>query len=240
MPRLAAGGRAADAGEQPPPGRRREAGGAGRLRRHRQGGAQPGLPGGDQARADRAGERRDAARAVGQAGRGVRDARGGAARADRELQPGRQVGELGALPRARQGRADDVRPDDRGVVDLHRHPGHPAGHLRDVRGDRPDALRRLAARQARGHRGAGRHGRRAAARGDDERGLRAVRRGRPAADRAAHPRALPRRARRLARRRAGAAARRRSARAARSRSGCSATPPRCCPSWCGAAPRSTW
>ena len=31
----------------------------------------------------------------------------------------------------------------------------------------------------------------------------------------------------------------RSARAARSRSGCSATPPRCCPSSCAAAPRST-
>ena len=30
-------------------------------------------------------------------------------------------------------RADDVRPDDRGLVDLHRHAGDPAGHLRDVR-----------------------------------------------------------------------------------------------------------
>ena len=33
-----------------------------------------------------------------------------------------------------------------GLVDLHRHPGHPPGHLRDVRGDRAQALRRLAAR----------------------------------------------------------------------------------------------
>ena len=28
---------------------------------------------------------------------------------------------------------DDVRPDDRGLVDLHRHAGHRAGHVRDVR-----------------------------------------------------------------------------------------------------------
>ena len=28
---------------------------------------------------------------------------------------------------------DDVRPDDRRLVDLHRHAGHPAGHLRDLR-----------------------------------------------------------------------------------------------------------
>ena len=54
LPRLAAGGRAADAREQPPSRRGREAGGARRLRRHRQGGAQPGVPRGDQARADRA------------------------------------------------------------------------------------------------------------------------------------------------------------------------------------------
>ena len=133
---------------------------------------------------------------------------GRAARADRELQPGRQVGELGDVPRARRRRADDVRPDDRGVVDLHRHAGDPPGHLRDVRGDRPGALRRLAARAARRHRRARRDGRRAAARGDDERGLRALRRGRSAADRAAHPRALPRRACRLARRRARPARRR--------------------------------
>ena len=37
---------------------------------------------------------------------------------------------------------DDVRPDDRRLVDLHRHPGHPAGHLRDVRRRRRQAVRR--------------------------------------------------------------------------------------------------
>ena len=34
---------------------------------------------------------------------------------------------------------DDVRPDDGGLLDLHRHAGHPAGHLRDVRRDRGEA-----------------------------------------------------------------------------------------------------
>ena len=32
---------------------------------------------------------------------------------------------------------DDVRPDDRGLLDLHRHPGDPPGHLRDVHRGRP-------------------------------------------------------------------------------------------------------
>ena len=89
---------------------------------------------------------RDAARAVRQAGRRLRDAPGRAARADRQLQPRRRLGELGDVPRARRRRADDVRPDDRRVLDLHRDPGDPPGHLRDVRGARPPALRRLASR----------------------------------------------------------------------------------------------
>ena len=67
------------------------------------------------------------------------------------------------VPQARRRRADDVRPDDRRVLDLHRDPGDPPGHLRDVRGDRAQALRRLAGRPARRHRRARRHGRRAAA-----------------------------------------------------------------------------
>ena len=41
---------------------------------------------------------------------------------------------------------DDVRPDDRRLVDLHRHAGHPAGHLRDVRRRGQEAVRRHAAR----------------------------------------------------------------------------------------------
>ena len=109
------------------------------------------------------------------------------------------------------------------------------GHLRDVRRARAPAVRRLAARQAGGDRRARRHGRRPAAGGDDERGLRAVRGGRPAADRAPDRDRVPRRAGGLARRRARHASRPPAARAARSRSACSATPPRCCPSSCAAA-----
>ena len=59
----------------------------------------------DQARADAAGRRRDAARPVGQAGRRRRDARRRAARADRQLEPRPRLGDVGALPRARRGRA---------------------------------------------------------------------------------------------------------------------------------------
>ena len=44
------------------------------------------------------------------------------------------------VPRARRRRADDVRPDDRRVVDLHRQSGHPPGHLRDLRRRGPQAL----------------------------------------------------------------------------------------------------
>ena len=65
--------------------------------------------------------RRDAARAVGQAGRRHAHARVGAARADRQLQPRAGVGDVGRVPPPRGPRADDVRADDRGLVDLHRH-----------------------------------------------------------------------------------------------------------------------
>ena len=39
------------------------------------------------------------------------------------------VGDLGEVPGARCRRADDVRPDDRRVLDLHRQPGDPPGDL---------------------------------------------------------------------------------------------------------------
>ena len=177
-----------------------------------------------------AGGRRDAARAVGQAGRRVAHARVGAARADRQLQPRAGVGDVGRVPPARGARADDVRADDRGLVDLHRHPGHRAGDLRVLRGDRAAALRRLAGGHDHADRRARRDGRRAAAGGDDERRGRAVRRGRRAAHPAAARDALPRRAGRRPRRRGralpgrarraagavGRAARQRGRRAARS------------------------
>ena len=117
----------------------------------------------------RLGRRRDAARAERKAGRRLPHARRSAARPDRQLAPRAALGDLGRVPPPRSARPDHVRPDDGRLVDLHRHPGHPPGHLRDVRRVRPPALRRHARRTARRDRRARRHGRRAAARGDDER-----------------------------------------------------------------------
>ena len=113
--------------------------------------------------------RRDAARAEREAGRRLPHARRSAARAHRQRAPGAALGDLGRVPPPRGARPDDVRPDDGRLVDLHRHAGHPAGHLRDLRRMRPPALRRHARRTARRDRRARRHGRRAAARRDDER-----------------------------------------------------------------------
>ena len=147
-----------------------------------------------------------------------------------------RLGDLGALPRARRRRADDVRADDRGVLDLHRDPGDPPGHLRDVRGGRrasASAARwrgRLVVTAGLGGMGGAQplavtmnEGCALCVEVDLQRIERRI------------ETALPRRARRLARRRAGAARGRSRARAARCRSACSATPPRCCPSSCGAA-----
>ena len=110
-------------------------------------------------------ERRDAARAERQAGRRVPHPRAGAARADREQPARARLGRLGDVPAARGRGPDDVRPDDRRLVDLHRHAGDRAGHVRDVRGGRAQALRRHAARPPRADRRLRRDGRRAAARG---------------------------------------------------------------------------
>ena len=69
----------------------------------------------------------------------LQHARVGAARAHRELEPRRRLGDLAGVPPARAPRADDVRADDGRLVDLHRHAGHPAGHVRDVRRRRREA-----------------------------------------------------------------------------------------------------
>ena len=111
------------------------------------------------------------------------------------------VGDLGRVPAARVPRPDHVRPDDGRLVDLHRHPGHLAGHLRDVRGGGRQAVRRLAGRDDHADRRARRHGRRTAARGHDERRRRDLHRLRPGQHRAPDPVRLPRRARRRHRRR---------------------------------------
>ena len=52
------------------------------------------------------------------------------------------------LPRPRRQGPDDVRPDDGRQLDLHRDPGHPAGHLRDAGGARAPATSAAAWRAA--------------------------------------------------------------------------------------------
>ena len=82
-----------------------------------------------------------------------------------------RLGHLGSLQRARSQGADDVRPDDGRLLDLHWQPGHRAGHVRDLRRDGPPALRRQPDRQMDSHRGPRRHGWCTAARGDHGRRL---------------------------------------------------------------------
>ena len=142
---------------------------------------------------------RDAADPVRQAGRRVPHARGCAARAARQFESGAEVVDVGALQRARPPGPDDVRPDDCRLVDLHRQPGHRAGHARDVRRDGSAPLRRRSQGQVDSHRGPRRHGRRAAARGDDGRREHPVHRMPAEPHREAARHALPRRAGAVAR-----------------------------------------
>src|SRR3989441_9172580 len=95
------------------------------------------------------------------------------------------VGRLGALQKIRSDGAHDVRPDDGGLVDLHRDTGDPPGHLRDVRGLRAEVLWGNARRTPGSLRGAWRDGWSPAARGHAELGRRALRRDRSRTDRAA-------------------------------------------------------
>ena len=225
---LAHRGGDADADEQSRSRRRRGARGAGRLWRHRPGGARLGELRQDRRDAEAARGRRDPARPVGQAGRRVPDPCGCAARADRQFQPGAALGDLGPFQRIRSQGADDVRPDDGRLLDLYRHPGHRSGHLRDLRRNGPPALWRRPARPLDPDRGPRRHGRRAAAGGGD--GRRALHRhrmpGEPDREAAGDP--LSRQARDQHRRGAGHAARKRRC---RSRSACSAMRRRSCPKW---------
>ena len=146
--------------------------------------------------------RRDAARPERQAGRRLPDARGRAARPDRQLAPRPALGDMGRVPAARGRGTDDVRADDRGKLDLHRHPGDPAGHLPDVRRRGRGAFR--LGRPERPNdpdRRTGRDGWRAAAGGDDGRRRDSLHRSRPFADRTQARDAVSRRGRGLARRR---------------------------------------
>ena len=167
-------------------------------------------------------------------------ARVGAAGAHRQLQPGRRLGHLAGVPPARAPRPDDVRPDDRRLVDLHRHPGHPAGHLRDLRRGRRQAVRRHARRHAHPHRRLRRHGRRPAAGRHPQRRRLPGRRRRPGPAAASGRPPLPRRGRRRPRRRARALRRppRRERRALSVGLRRQLRRP-CCPSCCAAASTST-
>src|ERR1035438_10489083 len=188
---LAAGSGHADADEQPGP-----RGGRASRPAHRVRGLGPGSTQLGRLRCDRAhtagpGIRRDPAGPVGQAGRCAAHPRVGAPGAHRQLPARAAVGHLGGVPAAGVAGPDHVWPDDRGLLDLHRHPGHPAGDLRDVRRRRGEAVRRLAGRHHHADRGAGRNGRRAAPRGVHERWRLHLRGLRPVADRPAHRARLP-------------------------------------------------
>ena len=226
--------------EQPRPGSRRASRQARRLRRHRQGRAQLGSLRHDSLGAEAPQGRRVAARAVRKARRRFPHARGCAARPDRELESRAALGDLGAFPRARPQGIDDVRPDDGGLLDLHRLAGHRAGHVRNLRRLRAHAFRRRCARTLDPDRGARRHGRRAAARGDDGGLLDARGRLRRVAHRLSPAHRLPGSQGDLARRGARDHRRGEPSEASRSRSACSAMPRTSSPSSSNASACRTW
>ena len=141
VPLVAAGSGDADAHEQPRSRGGRASRGPGRLRRHRT--RRPKLGGlrRHRSHAEDPWRRRDPAGAVGQAGRGVPHARPRTEGPDLQLHAGPEMGRLGDVPCLGGPGTHDVRADDRGFVDLHRDPGHPAGHVRNPRRVRAPALR---------------------------------------------------------------------------------------------------
>ena len=166
---MASGSRAPDADEQPRSRGRRAPRGPRGLRRERQGGAGLAVLRAHRRHAPQAGERRDPAGSERQAGGRVPHPRGGPPGADRQRAPGAAVGDLGRVPPTGSAGPDDVRADDRRLVDLHRDAGDSPRDLRDVRRVRPPAFRGNPRGAAGRHRWTGRHGRRAAARRHDER-----------------------------------------------------------------------
>ena len=97
------------------------------------------LPG-DRRDPEKARERRDAGRPVGKARRRLPDPRGGAPRPHRQRPHRPEVGDLGRVPASRGAGPDDVRPDDGRKLDLHRHPGHPPGDVRDAGRPSPTSI----------------------------------------------------------------------------------------------------
>ncbi len=126
---LAHRGAPAHADEQPRPRGGGRPPALDRLRRHGAGRPQLGGLRQDRRDAPAPGNERDAPGPVRQARGRVRNPRGRAARVDRQRAARARLGHLGQVPRARAAGADHVRPDDRRLLDLHRHAGHPAGHV---------------------------------------------------------------------------------------------------------------
>ena len=137
---VAAGSGAADVDEQSGPGGGGESAGIGGVRRDGQGGAELGVLSRDCAIAEGVGDGRDVAGAVGEAGGGFSDARICAAGAAVQFESGGALEQLGPVSRTGSRRADDVRADDRGKLDLHRHAGNFAGDVRDVCGGGGEAF----------------------------------------------------------------------------------------------------
>lgn len=152
---LAGRGRLPHDPEQPGCRGGRAPAGPGGLRGHRPRRARLGLLRPDPVVAPGAGGRRNPADPVRQAGGRVQDARERAARAAGQLQPCAEVGHLGTLQRTGPQGPVHVRPDDGRQLDLHRQPGHRAGHVRDLRRSRPPALRQRPLRQVDPHGGIG-------------------------------------------------------------------------------------
>ena len=238
VPRLGAGSGAAHAVQQP---RQRSGGGSeepGGVRRARQGGAQLGRVPRHHAHVARL---EDDETLLVQSGKPVAvfPTHPGAPRVlDRQFAAGSEVGHVGTLLGAGGEGPRDVRADDGGELDVHRHAGNPAGHLRDLRRVRARRNSKLAGGTPRAHGRPRRHGRRPAALGDHERRRRACVEVDPSRiqkrletrylDVAATTSTTRLRARR-----------RRSARRSRSRSDCSEMPPTCFPSYSRAGSRST-
>ena len=93
----------------------------------------------------------------------------GATCAHCQQQSGGRLGQLGRVPSPGRHGAHHVRADDGGFVDLHRHPGNSARHVRVFRRDRASQVRRHARGDDHVDRRFGRHGWSPAASRDDER-----------------------------------------------------------------------
>ncbi len=158
LQRMGAGSRPPHVAKQPRRRSRRAPPGPRRLRRHRPGRPQLGLLPRHRPLASGAGKRRDAARPVRQARRRLPHPRLRPPRPHLQLQPRRTLVQLGAVQRPRARRPDDVRPDDRRLVDLHRLAGHHPGNLRNLFRCRRPTPRRRPRRQAHRLRRHGRHG----------------------------------------------------------------------------------